>query len=292
MPSFVPHKVIFFGEHAVVYGYPSISSTVDLFSKIHLIPNRFHYQQTPFVQSALKFLNKEDVYVKVESNVPSGSGLGTSSMVIVGILMHNPALRGEKLAREAYEIEYSVQGLGSPIDTSTIVAGGFVMTNGNYGIPLWEITKNDKRWKFTNLPGKNLDLMIVYVGSKGSTKEQVEKVRKFMNRGRFAKEIMERIGEITREGASAIVRNDLEKIGELMKENHRELKIFGLSTPTMDKVIEIGNSYGYGAKLTGAGGGGSVIIIPEDREKIREKLKELNLQFFETSTTSVGAFFK
>ncbi len=292
MPSYVPHKVIFFGEHAVVYGYPSISATVDLFSKVYVLPNKFHYSQTPFVQNALKFIHHEESYVKVESNVPSGSGLGTSSMVIVGILMYEKHLRGEELAKNAFEIEYLVQGIGSPIDTSTIIAGGFVMTNGNYGIPLWQISKGERTWKFSNISGKNLDLFIVYIGPKGSTKEQVEKVKKFMGRGRFAREIMENIGMITREGASAIIRNDVVKIGELMKENHKELKVFGLSTPLMDKVIEVGNKFGYGSKLTGAGGGGSVIILPEKRDQLKEKLKELNVQFYETNTTSVGAFFR
>lgn len=292
MPSYVPHKVIFFGEHAVVYGYPSISSTIDIFSKIQIIPNKYNYLQTPFVQEALKHIGQEKSYVKVDSYIPSGSGLGTSSMVIVGVLMHNRDLRGEALAKAAYEIEYTVQGLGSPIDTTTIVAGGFVMTNGNYGIPLWKISKENKTWNFSNLPGKNMEIFIVYVGPKGSTKEQVEKVRKFMERGRFAKEIMENIGMITREGASAIIRNDIVKIGELMNENHKELKIFGLSNPLIEKVIEIGNKFGYGAKLTGAGGGGSLIILPDKKDLLREKLNELNVKLFETRTTSVGSFFK
>jgi len=51
-----------------------------------------------------------------------------------------------------------------------------------------------------------------------------------------------------------------------MNENHSELKIFGISTDPIEKIVSIGREYGYGAKLTGAGGGGAVIIIPRDKE--------------------------
>lgn len=292
MPVYAPHKVILFGEHAVVYGYPAVSATVDLFSKITLIPNRSGNTYSSFVNKTLSYLGISDVMVRVETNVPSGSGLGTSSMIIAGILYHERNYEKMQLAKEAFEIEYSVQGMGSPIDTTTIVAGGYVFTNGNIGIPLWEIEKNDKKWRFSNLPAKGMDLIVVYTGPKGSTREQVAKVRKFFERGKFALEVMDDIGKITNEGAKQLMGGNIEKIGELMNENHSLLKIFGISTEMIEKVVSIGRDYGYGSKLTGAGGGGAVIIIPKDKEKIIKKLKELNLMFFDTSTTNVGIFKK
>ncbi|MEL9914378.1 MAG: hypothetical protein QW078_01570 [Thermoplasmatales archaeon] len=290
MVVYSPHKAILFGEHAVVYGYPALSSTVDLFAKILLIPSRGSTQFTPFVQKTLDHLGLRNVYVKVETDVPSGSGMGTSSMIILGILLNSRDFQKEELAREAFNIEFEVQGLGSPIDTTTIVAGGYVLTNGRQGLPLWKIEKGEKRWAFSSLPAKKLDLVIVYTGSKGSTKEQVAKVKKFYERGKFAKDIMERIGNITEEGTDAVLRNDLSKIGELMNENHSELKIFGISTDAIEKIVSIGREYGFGAKLTGAGGGGAVIILPDRKDKLIERLKEMNVTFFDTSTTSVGIF--
>ncbi|MEM0128169.1 MAG: hypothetical protein QXO03_03680, partial [Thermoplasmatales archaeon] len=103
----------------MVYGYPALSSTVDLFARILLIPSRGSGQYTPFVQRTLDYLGLKNVYAKVETNVPSGSGLGTSSMIILGILLNSREYRKEELAKEAFNIEYEVQGLGSPIDTTT-----------------------------------------------------------------------------------------------------------------------------------------------------------------------------
>ncbi|MEM0133901.1 MAG: hypothetical protein QXU18_01545 [Thermoplasmatales archaeon] len=274
----------------MVYGYPALSATVDLFAKIYLIPSRSGLQYTPFVKRTLSHLGLSNIYVKVETTVPSGSGLGTSSMIIAGILLSEKNYTKEELANEAFNIEYETQGLGSPIDTSTISAGGFVLTNGREGIPLWKIEKNGISWNFSSIPTKNIEMVIVYSGSKGSTKEQVAKVRKFYERGSFAKDIMKRIGNITQDGVKAVMKGDIDSVGELMNENHNELKVFGISTDQIEKIVSIGREYGYGAKLTGAGGGGAVIIIPKDKEKLLKKLREINVMVFDTSTTSAGIF--
>ncbi len=211
-------------------------------------------------------------------------------MIISGILLSEKDYQKEALANEAFRIEYETQGLGSPIDTTTISAGGFVLTNGRDGIPLWKIERNGISWNFSSIPTRNLEMVVVYSGSKGSTREQVAKVKKFYDRGSLAKDIMKRIGNITEEGVRAVMKSDVAKIGELMIENHSELKIFGISTDPIEKIVSIGREYGYGSKLTGAGGGGAVIIIPRDKEKLMKKLKELNVIVFDTSTTGAGIF--
>ena len=60
-----------------------------------------------------------------------------------------------------------------------------------------------------------------------------------------------------------------------MNENHRELQRLGVSSPELDNLVKIALSSGaLGAKLSGAGQGGNVIILvdPQNAEDIRKKM--------------------
>lgn len=58
-----------------------------------------------------------------------------------------------------------------------------------------------------------------------------------------------------------------EALGELMNENHRLVQELGGSGPQNDALIEAARKAGaLGAKLAGAGGGGTVIVLTGDRE--------------------------
>ena len=64
------------------------------------------------------------------------------------------------------------------------------------------------------------------------------------------------------------MKGDLEALGKDMNRAHELLGKLGVSTPLLDALCDVARKLGaYGAKLTGAGGGGSVIAIaPKDRE--------------------------
>ena len=72
----------------------------------------------------------------------------------------------------------------------------------------------------------------------------------------------------------------LEEIGRLMTENHKLLREIGVSTKEIEKIIGIWRRCGsLGAKITGAGGGGSVLVLarPETISAINGALKGLDL---------------
>ena len=69
----------------------------------------------------------------------------------------------------------------------------------------------------------------------------------------------------------ALSAGNLEAIGQAWHENHWLLKAIGVSTPTLDEIVQVTESAGsYGSKLAGAGGGGVVIALAPDFAPIIE----------------------
>ncbi|MBC7327152.1 GHMP kinase [bacterium] len=61
---------------------------------------------------------------------------------------------------------------------------------------------------------------------------------------------------------------DERKIGNLLNEHHKMLRILGVSTPKLDSLCEASLKAGaFGAKLVGSGGGGCMIAYAPGREK-------------------------
>ena len=72
----------------------------------------------------------------------------------------------------------------------------------------------------------------------------------------------------TRMAADALARGDLGQVGWLLVEGHESLRVDYRSTiPEADAIVELAMEHGaYGARLTGAGWGGCVVVLaPEDR---------------------------
>lgn len=96
--------------------------------------------------------------------------------------------------------------------------------------------------------------------------------------------MMKKIGDTAWKGKIALVEGDLPRFGELMNENHRlvdeMMRYCGFTEgagEANNRMIEAGRDAGaYGAKLTGAGGGGSVfmLVAPGSEDEVAEKLRE------------------
>ena len=101
----------------------------------------------------------------------------------------------------------------------------------------------------------------------------VAKVKRFVEHSGFAKDVVVEIGGLTLEGKECLKRRDQVRLGELMTKDHRLLAILGVSSKELDKLVKAALPYSYGAKLTGAGGGGSMISLTDDPDKVSEVLR-------------------
>lgn len=85
---------------------------------------------------------------------------------------------------------------------------------------------------------------------------------------------IERIAELGREGASALVRGDWANLAPMMDENQALIKQMGGSGEAIDRLIGACKGCGaLGARLAGAGMGGTVIALTHDPEGLEAGLR-------------------
>jgi len=83
------------------------------------------------------------------------------------------------------------------------------------------------------------------------------------------------IAELCRQGKKALLRGDWEELGRLMNENHAIQRDLGGSGESNEILIQAAIANGaYGAKLAGAGGGGTIIAVAEDSARMAQALKD------------------
>ena len=272
-----PGKVILFGEHAVVFGEPALAVAINLRTKVRVVTDsKWSVNRGPieaegqrYVKTAIDLSKIESpLKIDVESDIPEGSGMGSSAAVAVATLgaLHNihGDIDHEKIARMAFEVEHTVQGRASPIDTSTSTHGQAILVLKEKGSNfLWQMEKDDRRWFLHHREMPVIDLVVGHTGIQAATGPLVAIVKKFVGRDSKAREMITEIGQITLEAVKAISVKDWETVGRLMDRNHRILTNLGVGHPSLDKLIDAVKPYALGAKLTGAGGGGSMIALTE-----------------------------
>lgn len=275
-----PGKVILFGEHAVVYGEPAVAIAVDLRTTVSATPGRtatldgepLEASRWPYVAAAVAMVEGVGpLDLHVESQVPLGSGLGSSAAVTVATLAALLRLRGPLdlpgLARRAFEVELKVQGRASPIDTSTSTQGGAILVDRrSHGGLLWTIEGGGGRWGVHRLEAPDLTLVVGNTGIRPGTGALVAQVRERVEADPAARRALGRIGQLTLEGVEALRAGDLPRVGELMLEDHRLLTQLGVGHPRLDELVRAALPHAHGAKLTGAGGGGSMIALSDQPE--------------------------
>jgi mevalonate kinase len=192
--------------------------------------------------------------ISIKSDIPPGAGLGSSAAVSVATAAAanaclNLNLSKSEISNIAFEAEKFVHGTPSGIDNAIATHGSIILYK-----------------KSTIKPVKiksRIPLVIGDTGVERSTAEWVKKVR--LRRDRQSKvvtPIINSIGKIVMESLKFLDKNDLPALGELMDINQGLLEAIGVSTFELNKLISVARTNGaYGAKLTGAGGGGCMIAL-------------------------------
>ena len=273
-----PGKCILFGEHAVVRGAPELLLAIDLHAqavvgpspRLMLNSDPVAAEQNPYLREALAIsgLPAAPLSVRVLSRVPRGSGLGSSAAFLAAVIAALAAGRGgvdrPALAQRCFAAERAAQdGHGSPGDTSASVAGGYLTLNAGKGSGplLWSVTAGDEGWEARRAEDPGWAWVVAYSGIPRSTEAAVRAVKERL-REPDGPAILEEFETVAREGIAATRAGDRATVGRLLTRNHELLRKVGVSHPRLEALIDAARPAAEGAKLTGAGMGGSIVALP------------------------------
>ncbi len=238
--------------------------------------------QHPSVREVLYFLKiRNGVEIHHVSDLPARSGMGSSSSFTVGLLNALHALKGhmpskKQLAMESIYIEQEKLGetVGSQ-DQASAAYGGFnyIQLFQNGEISVRPITVSAERVKELNA-----HLMLFYTGIKRTASDVAAS---FVPNIEDKKRQLRIMKDLVDEGLAVL--SNGEKIGvfgELLHEAWLAKRSLSpvISNATVDEIYELAKSKGaLGGKITGAGGGGFVLLcVPPAKQKgIKEALKKL-----------------
>jgi mevalonate kinase len=255
-----PGKVFLFGEHAVVYGKPGIAMAIKprVFVTVRNT-KRPQRAKSPYIDGCFEAMGVlGSVYIN--SQIPSSSGLGSSAAVTVATLsaindefsLHKTR---EEIADMAFEIEKKVQkGRASPTDTTVSMYGGIVL-----------ITGGSRR----RLPPQNLHLVIGDSLVSHSTAKMVELVADLKKKHPVIVDpILDAIQGVSMSAIHHL--NNPKELGRYMDMNHALLEALGVGHPQLSKIVLVARAQGaFGAKITGAGGGGCMVALCPKHLKMR-----------------------
>jgi D-glycero-alpha-D-manno-heptose-7-phosphate kinase len=236
----------------------------------------------PSVREVLRCLKIDrGVEIHHDGDLPARSGMGTSSSFTVGLLHALYALKGfmpskHQLAEESIHIEQEVlkETVGSQ-DQVSAAYGGFnhisFLPNGTFSVR--PITLTQERLKELNS-----HLMLFYTGIKRTSADIAESYVNDMEARRRQLRIMK---DLIEESISILNNGDeLCGFGELLHEAWQAKRSLSASVSNsfVDEIYASAIAAGaVGGKLTGAGGGGFMLLFapPSRQKEIREKLHTL-----------------
>lgn len=219
------------------------------------------------------------------NDAPAGSGLGTSSTMVVGILKafvewYGLPLGDYEIARLAYEIERMDLGLsGGKQDQYAAAFGGF-----NY----MEFLPNDvvivnplkvKRWIMDELESS---MVLFFTGKSRSSAEIIDEQKRNTTSGNTKSvEAMHKIKQGAMDMKLAVLKGDTALFSSILGRSWEAKKAMAsaISNPVIEKAFDVAMASGAKAgKVSGAGGGGFIMFFVEPTQKrnVVEALKQLD----------------
>ena len=281
-----PGKIILFGEHFVVHGVKAILCAINkraiviskknenqnIFIKSSLGENTIPISESldniestfkPFFFIAKKIINENNfsngVDIEIQSEIPIGAGLGSSSAccVAAALSISNLFLKLDKnqILELAIEAEKTIFPNTSGADCTVSVFGGIIDYQKDNGYKIIE----------TN---HEFDFIVVNSKKSHSTNIVVNRVNEFKNENKkIFDDLCGEESKLIEKAIDSLQKFDLETIGKCMAQNQIFLEQLGVSNDLLLSIVKLVEKETFGAKITGAGDGGCIIALTEKNKK-------------------------
>ena len=219
------------------------------------------------------------------NDAPAGSGLGTSSTMVVCILKAFVEWKGlplgdYEIAKLAYEIERKDLALsGGKQDQYAAAFGGFNFI---------EFMKDDiaivnplkiKRWIIDELEAS---MLLYFTGRSRSSAAIIDEQKSNTQQGnQDAIEAMHKIKQSAIDTKLALLKGDIKAFADILREAWENKKRMAthITNPTIQEAMDVAIQAGAKAgKVSGAGGGGFIMFVvePTRKKEVEEALKKLD----------------
>ncbi|MFA5075082.1 MAG: mevalonate kinase [Candidatus Babeliales bacterium] len=303
-------KTILFGEHFVVHGLPAIVASlncytlasvqkcknlhepfefIDLRPKISQFIELKYFAYKNMIKNILEFFKIQDcLQITLSGNlIVCSSGIGASAAAAVAISkainnFYNFNYDNNFLNQAAFAGELAIHGNPSGIDNTAALLGKIFsfqkFCNNNF---------NNNIIQEINIKNK-INCVLVDSGVQPNIKKILSEVSilKTKYKNKFD-DIFKKYLEIYNIALKALSDFDLNLLGQLMFENHELLREFTVSCEQLDKIVALANKFGAsGAKLTGTGRGGLVLVLTPDQDLqqfVAKNFEKLNYKILKIS---------
>ena len=267
-------KIILSGEYAVVFGYPGVATPVSLGIDVAweektsggveiLLNERSERDGTrSYVEKILYCLGKKHGILKLQSTLPIGRGMGSSTALVIAIAR---SILGENCKEEALKIEDAVNPEHSGLDFVVIWSEKPVLFRKGSAPEHIQIPKDLLKGAFlidTGKPNEATPELVAWVKSR---KEELT-------------ESIKEIGQCTEKLIQG------EDFPSIVRAHHQAQVHIGVVPVAARGLIEEIEENGGAAKVLGAGGrtggGGMVLTLNISPEALEVIAKKHTMPFF------------
>lgn len=286
-----PAKIIFTGEHAVVYGKPGLVCAVDKRITIDIYScteKRYEHDFFPKIETKIRqFLQREKeefsdkpYCYSLTSDIPIGRGMGSSAALAAAssaaLLEHFTGKEWSlpRINQCAYEVEKIFHLNPSGVDVSASVFGGLIWYRKEF-----EFLKSISSLTI-NIPKTILDSLFLIDSGKPqeTTAQMVSHVGLRYNKyPRKVETIMGEIERTSKRFVISIMKEDVSMFAESLQKNQELLEQLGVISNTTKQLLTDLKMFGTG-KVTGAGGrkgsSGYILYLAHDKQAFLEYAKK------------------